>query len=232
MSHTTGGEPMSAILDAPGHPTPAPTKPRLRGWLHAGMLPATIAAGTVLIVHAAGGAGKASCAVFVATAIALFGCSAVYHVGTWGPLGMAVLRRIDHSNIALIIAGTYTPIAVLAMSGTIRTVLLAVVWAGALAAIGVRVAWLNAPRWSYVPIYIALGWVAVWFLPTFWRAEGPAVVWLLLAGGIAYTAGAIVYALRRPDPWPRWFGFHEIFHTGTVVGFTCHFIAVWLVATP
>jgi hemolysin III len=210
---------------------PPESKPRLRGWLHAGMVPATIAAGTVLITQAVGTAGKISCAVFVATAIALFGCSAVYHLGTWGPRAHGILRRIDHSNIALIIAGTYTPIAVMALSGTQRTVLLIVAWAGALAAIGVRVMWLAAPRWSYVPIYLALGWVAVWFMPALWRSEGPTMVWLLIAGGIAYTAGAVVYGLRRPDPWPRWFGFHEIFHAGTLAGFTCHFLAVWLVAT-
>jgi hemolysin III len=195
------------------------------------MVPAVIAAGTVLIAQADGSAGKLSCAIFVGTAIALFGCSALYHLGTWGPRGEAVLRRIDHSNIALIIAGTYTPLAVMSMSGSQRTVLLGVAWGGALAAIALRLSWLAAPRWSYVPIYIALGWVALWFMPVFWRQAGPEVVWLLLSGGIAYTGGAIIYGLRRPNPWPGWFGFHELFHSGTVVGFTCHFIAVWLVST-
>jgi hemolysin III len=194
------------------------------------MVPATIAAGTVLIVRATGAAGKASCAIFIGTAIMLFGCSAVYHRGNWGPRAGAVLRRLDHSNIALIIAGTYTPFAVLTLNGTAQTVLLAVVWAGALGAIAVRVIWLNAPRWSYVPIYLALGWVALWFLPAFSREAGGAVLWLLLAGGIAYTGGAIVYGFKRPNPWPRWFGFHEIFHLGTVAGFACHFVAVWMIA--
>jgi hemolysin III len=195
------------------------------------MTPLTVAAGTALIVHATGTAAKTACAVFVATAILLFGCSCLYHRGNWGPRAKAVLRRADHSNIALIIAGTYTPLAVTSTTGTQRTVLLAVAWGGALAAIGLRMTWIDAPRWSYVPIYVALGWVALWFLPTFWRTAGPAVVWLLLAGGLAYTAGAVVYALRRPDPLPRWFGFHEVFHAGTVAGFGCHFAAVWLVAT-
>jgi hemolysin III len=195
------------------------------------MTPLTAAAGGALIVHATGAAAKVSCAVFVATAIMLFGCSSLYHRGDWTPRTKNLLRRLDHSNIALIIAGTYTPLAVTSMTGGRRTVLLAVAWGGALAAICLRMAWIDAPRWSYVPIYVALGWVALWFLPTFWHEAGPAVVWLLLAGGLAYTAGAVVYALRRPDPWPRWFGFHEIFHTGTVAGFTCHFVAVWLVAT-
>jgi hemolysin III len=210
----------------------ATVKPYLRGWLHAAMLPVTITAGTVLIVQAAGAAGKASCAIFVGTAIMLFGCSAVYHLGHWGPVGNAILRRLDHANIALVIAGTYTPLAVCGLDGSSRTALLVTVWIGALAAIGVRVIWLSAPRWSYVPIYLALGWAALAFLPAFMRATEPAVAWLVLAGGIAYTAGAIVYALKRPNPAPRWFGFHEIFHAGTVAGFTCHLIAVWLTVTP
>jgi len=195
------------------------------------MLPATIAAGVVLIVVARGAAAKASCAVFVATAILLFACSGIYHLGSWSTRVSGVLRRLDHSNIALITAGTYTPLSVLALPKTTAIVLLACVWGGAGAAIGVRMIWLNAPRWSYVPIYIALGWVAIWFLPQFWRNAGPVVVWLVLAGGVAYTGGAIVYALKRPNPWPRWFGFHEIFHACTVAAFTCHVLAVWITAT-
>ncbi|MDR0433158.1 MAG: hemolysin III family protein [Bifidobacteriaceae bacterium] len=202
-------------------------KPRMRGWLHAAMLPVSIAAGVVLIVHASGAAGKVGCSIFVATAIMLFGCSGVYHLGNWGRVGQAVLRRLDHSNIALVIAGTYTPIGLSVTSGTARTVLLALIWSGAAAAIAVRLIWINAPRWSYVPIYIALGWAALGFLPTIWRVAGPAVFWLLLAGGVAYTGGAVVYALKRPNPFPRWFGFHEIFHACTIIGIVCHYLAVW-----
>jgi hemolysin III len=206
-------------------------KPKLRGWIHAAMLPATIAAGTVLIVAAHGSKAKAACAVFVATALMLFGLSGVYHLGRWSQRAAGVLRRLDHSNIALIIAGTYTPLAALALPSPTSQILLASIWGGAVGAIGVRVIWLNAPRWSYVPIYIALGWVAVWFLPQFWRLAGPAVVTLILAGGVAYTAGAVIYGVRRPNPSPRWFGFHEVFHACTVAGFTCHLIAVWLIST-
>jgi hemolysin III len=194
------------------------------------MLPATIAAGTVLIVVAHGAVAKAACAVVIATAMLLFGCSGVYHIGNWNPRVKGVLRRMDHSNIAIIIAGTYTPLSLLALPAPTSYWLLGGIWLGALAAIGIRMAWINAPRWSYVPLYIALGWVAIWFMPEFWRTAGPAVVWLLLAGGVAYTAGAVVYALKRPNPSPRWFGFHEIFHVGTVLGFTCHLLAVWQVA--
>jgi hemolysin III len=194
------------------------------------MLPLTIAAGATLIATARGTAAKASCAIFIATAILLFGCSALYHVGTWSERVHGMLRRLDHSNIALIIAGTYTPLTVLTLGDPTRTALLVGIWGGALAAIALRMVWINAPRWSYVPIYVALGWAAMWFLPQFWREAGPAVVLLLLAGGVAYTGGAVIYALKRPNPLPRWFGFHEIFHTGTVAGFTCHLIAVWSTA--
>jgi hemolysin III len=103
-----------------------------------------------------------------------------------------------------------------------------VVWVGAALGIAARLVWLSAPRWVYVPIYVALGWVAVGFLPQFWTTGGPAIVWLVAGGGLAYTVGAVVYALKRPNPSPRWFGFHEIFHVGTVVGFVCHYIAVSL----
>jgi len=205
-------------------------KPRLRGWLHAAVTPLTLAAGIVLIVSAHGVAGKVSCAIFVASTLLLFGCSATYHLGNWGPRTAGVLRRLDHSNIAIIIAGTYTPLAALALPPSTARVLLIAVWGGALLAIGLRLAWMNAPRWSYVPIYIALGWAALWFTPQFWRHAGPGVVWLILAGGIAYTLGAVVYAQRRPDLWPRWFGFHEVFHSLTVVGISCHFVAVWITA--
>ena len=209
---------------------PAEAKPRLRGWLHAGMLPATIAAGIVLIVSARGPAAKATCAIFVATAIALFGCSGIYHLGSWSVRVSGMLRRLDHSNIALVIAGTYTPLAALALSRPTSTILLACVWGGAVAAIALRMVWIDAPRWSYVPIYIALGWAALWFLPQFWRDIGPGIVWLILGGGVAYTAGAVIYGTKRPNPSPYWFGFHEIFHACTIAGFTCHLLAVWAIA--
>jgi hemolysin III len=192
------------------------------------MFPLAIAAGAVLIALAPGAAAKAACAIFAATAIALFGTSATYHLGRWGPGWAAALRRLDHSNIALIIAGTYTPLAVGLLDRRTATILLASVWGGALAVILIRVFWLNAPRWSYVPIYIALGWIALGFLPQFWSAGSPAVVALVLAGGLAYTGGAVVYGLKRPNPWPRHFGFHEVFHACTAIGFSCHYTAVAL----
>ncbi|GII99245.1 hemolysin III [Sediminihabitans luteus] len=206
----------------------AAVKPRLRGWIHAGTFPLALVASIVLVVLAPTTAGKVSCAVFGVSACLLFGTSAVYHRGTWSPRVAAVLRRADHSNIFLIIAGTYTPLAVLLLPPDTARILLIVVWSGALLGLAARIVFLNAPRWVYVPIYVALGWVAVWFLPEFGRAGGPAVMWLVIAGGLAYTLGAVVYGIKRPNPSPRWFGFHEVFHSLTVVGYVCHFTAIAL----
>lgn len=203
-------------------------KPRLRGWIHAGTFPFALAASIVLIVLAPTAAGKISASVFGLSACLLFGVSAVYHRGNWSPRTDAVLRRLDHTNIFLIIAGTYTPLAVLLLPPDQGTVLLTLVWSGALLGLLARVFWLNAPRWVYVPVYLALGWVAVAYMGQFWAIGGPAVVWLILAGGVAYTLGAIVYGTKKPDPSPAWFGFHEIFHVFTVLGFACHVVAIYL----
>jgi hemolysin III len=205
-------------------------KPRLRGWIHAITAPLALAASIVLVVLAPPVAGKVAAAVFGMSAFLLFGTSAVYHRGTWSPRIEAALRRMDHSNIFLIIAGTYTPLAVLLLSQTTATILLAIVWGGALVGLLARVLWMSAPRWVYVPVYVALGWVAVAYMGQFWATGGPAVVWLVVSGGIAYTLGAIVYGTKFPDPSPRWFGFHEIFHALTVAGFACHTVAIFLAA--
>jgi hemolysin III len=205
----------------------ANVKPKLRGWIHAGTAPLALAAGIVLIALTPAPDRWAS-AVFVASSLVLFGTSAVYHRGTWSPRVGLTLRRLDHSNIFLLIAGTYTPLAWMLLDRPTAQLLLAVVWGGAIVGILMRVFWLSAPRWLYVPLYIALGWVAVWFLPAFSAAAGPALVWLIAAGGIAYTLGAVVYGFKRPNPSPRWFGFHEIFHVGTVIGFLCHLVAVFI----
>lgn len=205
-------------------------KPRLRGWIHAVTFPLTVAMGIVLVVMAPPVAGKVACGIFALTACLLFGTSAVYHRGTWSERTGAALRRADHSNIFLIIAGTYTPLAVLLLPPRTATTLLAVVWGGALLGLLARVVWLNAPRWVYVPIYLALGWVAVGYMGQFWAAGGPVIVWLVGAGGLAYTVGAVIYGIKRPNPSPRWFGFHEIFHALTVVGFACHTVAIFIAA--
>ncbi|RYV50496.1 PAQR family membrane homeostasis protein TrhA [Pengzhenrongella frigida] len=201
-------------------------KPRLRGWIHAGMFPLVVAAGIVLVVLSPTAPAKISTAVFAASSVLLFGVSAVYHLGTWSPRVTAVLRRMDHSNIFLIIAGTGTPLAVILLPPATAQVMLWVIWTGAVLGLLGRVIWLGAPRWVYTPVYVALGLVNLFFLPDFWREGGPAIVWLIVAGGAAYIAGAVVYALKRPNPSPRWFGFHEVFHALTVVGFTCNYVAV------
>lgn len=205
-------------------------KPRLRGWIHAGLAPFALLYGIVLVVLTPAGTPRLSVAVFAVATVLLFGTSAVYHRGTWSDRVAAVLRRLDHSNIFLVIAGTYTPLATLLLPPSTARVLLTVVWAGAVAGILMRVLWLGAPRWLYVPIYVALGWVAVWFLPAFGRSGGLGVMWLVIAGGVGYTVGALVYGLKRPNPSPRWFGFHEIFHVGTMIGYVCHAIAVGIAA--
>ncbi|MEW2278216.1 hemolysin III family protein [Streptomyces cyaneofuscatus] len=223
-----------------GHPVAAlveqavdlvePVKPRLRGWLHAGMVPTSLIAGIALIWLARTPQAAWACTVYAVTAWLLFGTSATYHRGTWGPLGEALLRRLDHANIFLIIAGTCTPLAVLLLSPNDRSVLLWTVWAGALAGIAFRALWVGAPRWLYTPCYLALGWAPVWYLADFLHTGGAAVLTLIVIGGLLYSAGAMVYALQRPDPSPRWFGFHEVFHALTVAAFTVHYIAILLAA--
>ncbi len=204
----------------------ATVKPLLRGWIHAGVSPFVLAAAIVLVALSPTPAARWANAVFGLSAVMLFGTSAIYHRGTWSPRVAGVLRRLDHTNIFLIIAGTYTPLSVLLLPASTARVLLIIVWSGALVGLLARIFWLGAPRWVYVPIYLALGWVAVAFLPQFYRAGGPAILWLVIAGGLLYTAGAIIYGLKKPNPSPRYFGFHEIFHALTVAAFTCHYIAV------
>jgi hemolysin III len=204
----------------------AAAKPKLRGWFHAGVFPLAVAAGIVLIALAPTTATSAECSVFAVSSWLLFGVSGVYHRGTWGPKVRGVLRRLDHTNIFLIIAGTYTPISLVLLSRQSAVLLLSLVWTGALIGIGMRVFWLSAPRWVYVPCYLALGWAAVFYLPSFLTIGGWGVVGLIIAGGLLYSAGAIVYALKKPNPSPLWFGFHEIFHLFTIAAFVCHYIAI------
>ncbi len=206
----------------------APAKPRLRGWIHAVMAPVAVVVALVLVIGAPTVTGKVTTAIFGAATIILFGTSAVYHRGTWSPQVTAVLRRLDHSNIFLVIAGTYTPLAALLLPGGTARILLWLVWGGAVLGLLARVFWLSAPRWLYVPIYVALGWVAVGFLPAFWSSGGAAITLLVIIGGLGYTLGAAAYGFKRPNPVPGWFGFHEIFHTGTVIGYGCHAAAIYL----
>lgn len=213
-------ERVDAVMDA--------VKPKLRGWLHLGMAPVAFVGGLILVVLGDTVQARAAAAVFTLTAVLLFAMSAVYHRGTWSPRWGAVLRRIDHSNIFLIIAGSYTPFALILPRDQGRTLLI-LVWTGAILGVIFRLLWIHAPRWLYVPVYVGLGSVAIFFLGPLLRHAGPAVMTLVVTGGVLYTLGAIVYGIKRPNPSPRWFGFHEIFHALTILAFVTHYIAASIV---
>ncbi|NUR48889.1 MAG: hemolysin III family protein [Hamadaea sp.] len=205
-------------------------KPRLRGWLHAYAFFIALACGAVLVTLAAfqpGIAPVVSVAIYSVTVCGLFGISALYHRRVWSERGYQIMRRLDHAMIFIFIAGTYTPFCVLLLDQSKATVLLLIVWAGAIAGAAVSLIWPHAPRWVSAPMYIALGWVAVAVLPDILHNGGVVALVLLLAGGLAYTVGAVFYALRRPNPWPTVFGHHEFFHACTLVAALCHQIAVY-----
>lgn len=204
-------------------------KPTWRGWIHAGTFPVAIVLGVVLILCADGVAAKVSSAVFMLCSLLLFGVSALYHRLNWSERSRKVLKRLDHANIFLLIAGSYTPITVLALPQDKAILLLCLVWGGALVGIGFRVFWISAPRWLYVPLYVLLGWAAVMFIVDFFTANAVMMI-LIIVGGLLYTVGAVVYGLKRPNPFPGKFGFHEIFHTLTLLAFLCHWTAIFLVA--
>ncbi|UJP11699.1 hemolysin III family protein [Microbacterium sp. KUDC0406] len=221
--------PQLPLLEAAAQDAAVEIRPTWRGWIHAATFPVAIAAGIVLIVLAQGAPAKWAAAVFMATSLLLFGNSALYHRFDWGPKTKIVLKRIDHANILLLIAGTYTPIAVLALPPQKGTLLLVLVWSGALLGILFRVFWIHAPRWLYVALYLLLGWAAVMYMVDLVQANVAMMV-LVCVGGLLYTAGAVIYALKRPNPWPGHFGFHEIFHVCTVLAFLCHWTACLLIS--
>lgn len=213
----------------------AEVKPKLRGWLHLATAPLTLAAGIVLIALSPTATSRWGSAVYVASAVLLFSTSAIYHRGHWSPRVGGLLRRFDHANIFLLIAGSYTPFSLLLLRGTDRVVMLVLVWSGALLGVAFRVLWIGAPRWLHTPVYMALGCAAVFFLPQFAHGAekmgvgmGIAIMVLIAAGGLLYLIGGVVYGFRRPDPWPRFFGFHEVFHTLTIMGFATHYVGVSL----
>ena len=205
------------------------TAPAWRGWIHTVAFFVAIVLGIVLIMVADGAAAVVGSAVFFASSLLLFGISALYHRTPWDPGIKAMVRRIDHANIFLLIAGTYTPLSLLLLHWGKALVLLSVVWAGAIVGIGFRVFWLHAPRRLYVTLYVLLGWVGVLFIAEFFRASWLAMT-LVLVGGVFYTAGAVVYGAKRPNPFPRTFGFHELFHAFTVAAFVCQWTGVLVIA--
>jgi hemolysin III len=205
-------------------------KPRMRGLLHAYAFFVALACGVVLVSLAAGRPGLApviSCAIYSVTVCLLLGTSALYHRRVWSARGYQIMRRLDHSMIFVFIAGTYTPFCVLLLPSGTAAVLLAVVWAGALGGVALKLIWPHAPRWASAPLYLGLGWVALAVLPDLLGRGGVPPLILLLAGGAAYSVGAASYALRRPNPWPTVFGHHEVFHACTLVAATCHHVAVY-----
>lgn len=204
-------------------------KPLLRGWLHAGALPVTLLAGFVLVALGPTMQARLASTVYAITSVLLFGVSATYHRFRLGPRVAEVLRRFDHANIYLIIAGTYTPFALLALDGAARIAVVSVIWGGALAGVLFRVFWVGAPRWLYTALYLALGWTAIFVMPQLLEGAGVVAVVLVAVGGVFYSAGAVVYGLRRPDPSPRWFGFHEVFHAFTIAAYLVQYIAVSIV---
>ena len=200
-------------------------KPKLRGIVHLVMSPLSLVAGLVLITLADELRGRITLGIFTLTAVLLFTCSALYHRVSWTPKNKAIWRRIDHSNISILIAGSYTPFAVYLLDPQQARTLLIVAWGGALLISLLRIFWISAPRWLYVSSYIALGWAAVIYLPEFLQNGGVAIFVLILVGGVLYSAGGVIYAIKKPNISINWFGFHEMFHAFTAAAFICHFVA-------
>ena len=208
-------------------PAPAePLRPRLRGVLHQWAFAAFGGGCLALVITADTGRARVAALIYAVSVVGLFGTSALYHRRTWSTRARSRMKRLDHSMIFVLIAGTYTPFAMLVLEGTLALVILAVVWGGALLGIASRLLWLGTPKWLTAAIYLALGWVAVAVLPELTERAGVATVVLLAIGGVLYTAGAVVYALGRPNPIPAVFGFHEVFHVLTIAAAVLHFIAV------
>ncbi len=202
-------------------------KPLLRGWIHAVATPLAVAAGIVLVVLAPTTGLKVASGIYAFTGVLLFSVSAVYHRGNWSPGVKVVLKRLDHTNIMLVIAGSYTPLAWALLERGKAETLLWIIWGGAIAGVLFRNLWVEAPRWLYVPIYVALGLGSVFYMPDFFAVNIPAAT-LICVGGVLYIVGAVFYGVKRPNFSLRVFGFHELFHAFTVAAFAAHFIAIML----
>jgi len=220
-----------------GSPDPRSTvdvsaRPLLRGWMHACAFVVALVAAPLLVLRAKSPWVATALTIYVTSIVALFGVSASFHRVKWSAAGRRRMRRADHSTIFIAIAGTYTAVAGLALHGWARILVLTFVWVGALGGITLRQVWLDAPKWAIALPYVVVGWSAMAVAPELVREMGGAGFTLLLIGGLFYTAGAIVYALKKPDPYPRVFGYHEIFHACTVVGAVLHFVAIAGFALP
>jgi hemolysin III len=205
----------------------------MRGWLHTYAFYIAIPAGVVLVALAAtigGGVVPAiSCAIYSGTVCGLFGTSALYHRRVWSPRGCAIMRRLDHSMIFVFIAGTYTPFSALLLPHTTAIVILSVVWGGAILGVAMCLITPDVPRWVAAPLYLALGWVAIFVLPDIARHGGLTALALLLAGGVLYTVGAACFAMQWPNPWPKTFAHHEFFHAFTLAAALCQHVAIYFV---
>jgi len=212
---------------------PATTRPRARGWIHFYSAIVGAGLGILLVVMAAvssGAVAAMSCAIYAVTMVGLFSVSATYHRHTWtSPRTRTWMKRADHSMIFVFIAGTYTPLAVLAVRGTEGAAMLFIVWIGAAGGVALKMLAPHSPRWLGVPFYVALGWVAIFAMPALLHNGGVAVVVLVIAGGLLYTVGAVFYAIRKPNPWPGTFGYHEAFHVTVTLAALCHYVAIFLV---
>ena len=209
-----------------------PPKPLLRGWLHVVAFVCAAALGGVEIGLSHGAWARVTMIVYVAGLCTMLGVSSLYHRLRWSPPALGRMRKLDHSTIFLAIAGTYTPIAALCLHGWQRPTMLAVVWGGA--TVGMSLQWLpvDAPRWAFTAVYAIVGWAALIVFPALYRGMGALGFFLMLGGGVAYTAGAVIYAIKRPDPWPKVFGYHEVFHSFTVVGAGLHLAAIGFAVLP
>jgi hemolysin III len=210
-------------------PSPVPgidAKPHLRGVTHAIAFVAVLPLGVILGLHASSSIERVAVTAFAAAVAVMFGASGLYHRGNWSHTRRRWLRTIDHAGIYALIAGTYTPFGLLVLDGAWRIVVLAIVWSGAAFAIALNVVWTGSPKWLSSTLAIVLGWVGIVVLPQLVGLIGPGGLSLLLAGGLAYTVGAIVFATRRPDPFPATFGFHEVFHVLVIAAVACHYTAV------
>jgi hemolysin III len=200
----------------------------MRGWLHLGTSPVALIAGLVLVILTPTLGMRIAVALFMLASAALFTISATYHRVRWSPKWKATFRRLDHANIFLIIAATYTPLTIYWLDRNEARTLLLLVWIGSITGLLIRIFWINAPRWLFVPIYIALGWAALFYLPSFLTNAGWLIVTLIFTGGVFYSVGAIIYALKRPNISKKYFGFHELFHAFTIAGYLCHYLAITL----
>jgi hemolysin III len=217
---------------APAALTRAPVKPRLRGVLHEYAFVVSVPCGAGLILAASGGRARLAAVVYAVAVSALLGTSALYHRVTWRPAARRWMRRLDHSMIFVLIAGTYTPVALLALKGTLASAILIVLWAGALGGIAFEMLWVDAPKWLVAAVYVVLGFVTAAVFGQLPAAIGWLGVAGLAAGGLLYTVGAVVYASGRPNPVPAVFGYHEVFHLLVVAAAALHYAVIAFAVLP